>query len=263
MKSGGVRIKGKKRQTEPGKPLVSVITVVLNGEKHIREAIESVLNQSYSNIEYIVIDGGSSDRTLEILESYGDRIDYWQSEKDGGIYFAMNKGIQLAAGEIIGILNADDLYLTDTVQKIIDADARQQPEVYYGDMHILKINGGEEILHSDIAVMKERPGILHPTCFVRNSVYKKIGMFDTRYRISSDYDFLLRCVESNLKFQYLPEVLTVFRPGGMSASCAVNIEGYKIMKEHKTGHHRAVFMRGIKCYVKTFLKKILFLNKAT
>src|ERR1700739_1974354 len=105
---GGTRIAGKQKQSINGIPLVSVITVVYNGAKFIEQAIQSVLNQSYKNIEYIVIDGGSNDGTVDIIKKYDKQINYWQSERDGGIYFAMNKGVSLATGELIGILNTDD-----------------------------------------------------------------------------------------------------------------------------------------------------------
>jgi hypothetical protein len=109
--------------------------------------------------------------------------------------------------------------------------------------------------------MNEMPAIFHPTCFVRKSVYDKAGMFDTKYKISADYDFLLRCLKQNFSFHYIPEVFTCFRLGGMSTSCASNIEGYKIMKVHQTGHHQKIIFRGIKCYVKTFIKKVINLGR--
>ena len=119
----------------------------------------------------------------------------------------------------------------------------------------------ESRMKPDITKMDEKPSIFHPTCFVKRAVYKEIGLFDTQFKISSDYEFLLRCIRKNRKFQYIPEVITGFRIGGISGSCASNIEGYKIMKIHKTGHHKEVIWRGIKCYTKTFLKKILHLKK--
>lgn len=259
MLKGGI---GLHKRSEANLPLVSIITVVYNGAKHLEQTITSVLNQSYKNIEYIVIDGGSTDSTVDIIKQYENKIDFWQSERDNGIYFAMNKGISLAKGELIGILNADDYYLPNTIEKTIEADKLNHADIYYGDMRYISESG--ELLSAakpHISKMNEMPAIFHPTCFVRRSVYEKAGMFDTRYKISSDYDFLLRCLKQNFSFQYIPEVLTCFRIGGMSSSCASNIEGYKIMKVHQTGHHREVIMRGIKCYIKTFLKKIIHLGR--
>ncbi|HKC67578.1 MAG TPA: glycosyltransferase family 2 protein, partial [Bacteroidia bacterium] len=137
---GGIRLKGAEKQSGSGNPLVSVITVVYNGAKHLEQTINSVLDQEYKNVEYIIIDGGSADGTIDIIKRYEDKVDYWQSERDGGIYFAMNKGISLAKGELIGILNADDFYLPDTVRKVVDADKFAKADIYYGDMQYVTEN---------------------------------------------------------------------------------------------------------------------------
>lgn len=257
---GGIKTKGINKQSEPGKPLVSVITVVLNGEKHLEQTIKSALSQSYNNIEYIIIDGQSTDNTLDIIKKYETEIDYWLSEKDGGIYYAMNKGINLAKGEIIGILNADDFYSPDAVLDIVDASLTSGASIFHGDI-ILQNNDRQTRMQPDIGKMMQQPSVFHPTCFVRKAVYENIGTFNTSYKISADYDFLLRCLKSNFTFEYIPRVITYFRPGGMSASCASNIEGYKIMKFHQTGYHQAVAWRALKCYVKTFIKKVINLKK--
>jgi glycosyltransferase involved in cell wall biosynthesis len=260
---GGLILTGIEKQSGINNPLVSVITVVYNGAKHLEQTINSVLTQSYKNIEYIIIDGGSTDETVDIIKRYEDKIDYWQSERDGGIYFAMNKGISLAKGELIGILNADDFYLPDTIEKIITTNKTFQADIYYGDMQYITENAHKlSVAKPDITKMNEMPAIFHPTCFVRKSVYDKAGVFDTQYKISADYDFLLRCLRKNFSFYYIPEVFTCFRLGGMSGSCASNIEGYKIMKVHKTGHHKKIILRTIKCYVKTFIKKIIHLKRS-
>jgi glycosyltransferase involved in cell wall biosynthesis len=259
---GGLRIQGKEKSGREQEPLVSIITVVLNGQKHIEQTIKSVLEQTYPNIEYLVMDGGSTDGTLDILKKYNDKIALWQSEPDKGIYFAMNKGIALAKGSLIGILNADDFYLPDAIMKIVENDHVQKADIYYGDMLLITENSSapEIRMKPDILQMDEKPSIFHPTCFVKREVYEKAGLFDTQFKISSDYEFLLRCIRKNFKFFYVPEAITTFRSGGISGSCASNVEGYKVMKMHKTGHHKAVIWRGIKCYVKTFLKKALHLK---
>jgi glycosyltransferase involved in cell wall biosynthesis len=256
---GGIITTGINKQSKPNKPLVTVITVVLNGDKHLEQTIQSVLSQSYDNIEYIIIDGQSKDMTLEIIKKYDSKIDYWSSEKDGGIYFAMNKGIARANGDIIGILNADDFYSQDTILNVVNAFLKTDADVFHGD--IILQNEQQIRMQPDIHKMLQQPSIFHPTCFVKKEVYKTIGTFNTNYKISADYDFLLRCLKSNYKFEYIPHVLTHFRPGGMSASCASNLEGYKIMKNHQTGFHKAVARRALKCYIKTFIKKIINLKK--
>lgn len=252
---GGLRVIGIEKKSENNLPLVSIITVVLNGEQYIEQTFKSVFNQAYSNIEYIVIDGGSKDNTINIIKKYNNQIDYWQSEEDKGLYYAMNKGIELANGELIGILNADDYYNEDAVNLVVDAYLKTQVDIFYGDI-LLVTEKASVLMKPDYNKMMSESSIFHPTCFVKKVVYNTIGNFDTQYKISADYDFLLRCIKQNYKFKYIPEVLSNFRPGGMSASCASNIEGYKIMKFHQTGYHQQLIWRTIKCYIKTFLKKL-------
>ncbi len=253
---GGLRTIGVEKKSEMNFPLVTIITVVLNGEKYLEQTFNSVFNQSYSNIEYIVIDGGSKDNTIDIIEKYTTQIDFWQSEPDKGLYFAMNKGIGLAKGELIGILNADDYYTEDAVKLVVEAYLKTNADVFHGDM--LLLTGNESVkMKPDFNKMMQQPSVFHPTCFVKKVVYDKICSFDTKYKISADYDFLLRCIKHNYIFDYIPELLCHFRPGGMSASCASNIEGYKIMKLHQTGYHKQVIWRTIKCYLKTFVKKFI------
>jgi glycosyltransferase involved in cell wall biosynthesis len=253
---GGLRTIGVEKKSEVNFPLVTIITVVLNGEKYFEQTLKSVFNQSYSNIEYIVIDGGSKDNTIDLIEEYTNQIDFWQSEPDKGLYFAMNKGIGLAKGELIGILNADDYYTEDAVTLVVEAYLKTNADVFHGDMLLLTDNESVK-MKPDFSKMMQQPSVFHPTCFVKKVVYDKIGCFDTQYKISADYDFLLRCIKHNYIFNYIPEVLCHFRPGGMSASCASNIEGYKIMKFHQTGYHKQVIWRTIKCYLKTFVKKFI------
>jgi glycosyltransferase involved in cell wall biosynthesis len=174
----------------------------------------------------------------------------------------MNKGITQAKGDIIGILNADDYYLEDSVKTVVEANKVNNVDVYHGDMlSINELPHKEERIKPNETKMNEKPSIFHPTCFVKKSVYQKIGNFDTRFKISSDYEFLLRCIKNKVRFNYVPQLITAFRVGGMSASCYSNVEGYKIMKMHNTGYQNQVIWRGIKCYIKTFIKKIIKFKK--
>jgi len=258
---GGLRSKNINKTQLPGKPLVSIVTVVLNSEKFLEQTIQSVLDQSYQNIEYIIIDGGSKDNTLNIIRKYENRIDYWESEKDNGIYFAMNKGISRAKGEIIGILNSDDYYSQEIIKEIVSAFESNNAGIVHGNMVVLGGNDEQNLQKPDISLMNQKPSVFHPTCFVKKEVYDTVGMFDPKFKISSDYEFLLRCIRKNISFSYLDKTITYFRPGGMSAKCASNIEGYRIMKIHNTGYHKQVIWRGIKCYAKQIVKKILNLKK--
>jgi len=253
---GGLRIDGSTKHSEPSRPLVSIITVVLNGQLHMEQTIQSVLDQTYSNIEYIIIDGGSKDNTLQIIKQYEHKIDYWQSKEDKGLYFAMNKGITLAKGEIIGILNSDDFLNNNTVKYVVETYLKSPADILHGDINVVTEKGSTQ-MRPDYEKMMQQPSIFHPTCFVKKTVYETIGAFHTEYKISADYDFLLRCIKSNYVFTYIPHVLSNFRLGGMSGSCKSNIEGYHIMKIHQTGFHKQVIWRAIKCYIKTFVKKII------
>ena len=211
--------------------IISIITVVYNGADTIAGAIESVLGQSYAPIEYIIIDGASTDGTADIVRSYGDRISRFISEPDQGIYEAMNKGIAAATGEVIGILNADDLYRhADVVSRVIDRFQRQ-PTVdgVYGDLVYAQRDDPERITRYWRAG-DYRPGAFlygwmppHPTFFVRAGVYKTYGTFTTSLRSAADYELMLRFIHKHqIRVAYLSEVLVVMRVGGVSNSSLQN-----------------------------------------
>lgn len=196
---------------------VSIITVVYNASNTIEQTIKSVINQAYSNIEYIIIDGGSTDGTMNIIRKYLDKIDILVSEKDNGLYDAMNKGIKLASGEIIGILNSDDTYTENAVSLVVDSFKNRRIDVLYGNA--MFVDGTFEIgLYdcSDIEQLWYRMAIPHPATFVRKAVYDKYGSFDTQYPISADYDLMLRLYSEGVRFGHIDEILTYFRVGGLS-----------------------------------------------
>lgn len=220
---GGLRMRGGFKASAPLNPLVSVITPVLNGRKHLEATIQSVINQRSGNIEYIIIDGGSTDGTLDIIKKYDDRIAYWRSEPDSGIYDAMNKGIKLARGELIGIINADDYYRDGAIEKIVAA-ARREPEadVFHADMRLERADGIAVTWHSKDTFSRRdayHMPINHPTVFIRASCYAKYGVFDTRYKVAADYDLIIRYLfEHNVRFCYVKETLVVMREGGKSGN---------------------------------------------
>ena len=239
-------------------PLVSIITAVLNGEKHIEQTISSVLNQSYKNIEYIIIDGGSNDNTINIIKKYEKQIDHWISEADEGLYHAINKGIKLAKGNIIGILHSNDFYFEKSVQYIVDANLSSAEEIiFHGDIEQTneKENSKPKRMIPDLSQMHYKQSIFHPTCFVKKSVYEKYGTYDTQFKIASDYDFLLRCMKQGVKFQYIPKAITSYRSGGMSTSYKCDFECYRIQKKYQIPNPYKYLYRGIKCYIKPFLSK--------
>ena len=198
-------------------PKVSIITPCLNSEKTIRQTIESVLHQTYTNIEYIIIDGKSTDGTVDIIREYiplfSGRLQYI-SEKDGGIYDAMNKGIKLSKGTLIGIINSDDFYHPNAVNNIISNVTNDDYQVIYGYCRLLKDNhtiGFMKTIHQNL----DQAMIPHPTCFVTRKIYQDFGMFLTTLRISSDYEFLLRLYYSEkVTFIQVKEIIANFRLGG-------------------------------------------------
>jgi len=203
-------------------PKISIITVVYNGEKFLEETIQSVLNQSYKNIEYIIIDGGSTDGTVEIIKKYEEKLHYWVSEADNGIYDAMNKGIGLCNGELIGIINADDWYLPKSIEKVVEVykESNTDEVLIHGILDVYDKN--ENYVHSrggrDIPIMRwMSTPFKHPTCFVSSKVYKKIGLFDTQYRLAADYDFMLRVIKYNIKRVFVKESLTALRQVGVTS----------------------------------------------
>lgn len=192
--------------------------MVYNASKTIEQTILSVLNQTYPNIEYIIIDGDSTDDTVNIIHKYLDKIAIFISEKDDGLYDAMNKGIKLASGEIIGILNSDDTYTKNAVSIIVDNFKDQSKDILYGNA--MFVDDTSEIgLYdcSDIEQLWYRMAIPHPATFVRKAVYDKYGLFDTQYPISADYDLMLRLYSEGARFGHIDETLTYFRVGGLSA----------------------------------------------
>lgn len=204
------------------KTLVSIITVVYNGAETIRQTIESVKEQSYHDIEYIVIDGNSKDGTQEIVMKYKDVVTCFISEADNGLYDAMNKGIRLAKGEIIGIINSDDWYEKDAVEKVVNYFDRNNVDVVYGRIFKVDRNGKIEANHVlPISTMWYQMAIPHPSVFIKRSVYDKYGLFDLNYKFSADYELILRLYSNQVRFGFVNEFLTYFRQGGLSQ---INIE---------------------------------------
>lgn len=195
---------------------VSIITVVYNAVKTIEQTIQSVLNQTYPNIEYIIIDGGSTDGTVDVINKFQGKIDIFVSEKDDGLYDAMNKGIKSASGEIIGILNSDDTYTENAVSLVVDSFKHRPMDVLYGNA-LLVDDTSEVGLYdcSDIEQLWYRMAVPHPSTFVRKEIYDKYGVFDTQYLIAADYDLMLRLYCEGVKFGHLDELLTHFRLGGL------------------------------------------------
>ncbi|ABL02603.1 glycosyl transferase, family 2 [Candidatus Ruthia magnifica str. Cm (Calyptogena magnifica)] len=222
---------------------LSIITVVWNNKTTIKDAIDSVLSQNYQNIEYIVIDGGSSDGTIEIIKNYQNKITKFVSEPDKGIYDAMNKGIVLATGDIIGILNSDDFYINKfVIQKIIKV-FEKKVDCVFADLVYVRPNNLEKVIrrydNSYFSPNKFAYGWMpaHPTFFVKKEVYQKYGMFRTDLKNAADFDILVRFLYTyKISYHYLPEVIVKMRIGGVSTSLSSiwinNIETLRVCKEN-------------------------------
>jgi len=224
----------------PDKPLVSVITVCLNSEKYLEQTIQSVINQTYDNIEYIIIDGGSTDKTLDIIKKYEDRIDYWVSEPDKGIYDAMNKGISFATGELVGIINSDDYYAEDAVEAVVNrynqCGKNTLPEMFYGYLSFVDENGKilREVKQKCEKLMEGCNFIFyfnHPTCFVPKIIYERFR-FNQKFKILGDWDFFHRVLNYGYELVQIKKTIAYYRTEGISdRPCYVSkIEKYRIRK---------------------------------
>lgn len=232
--------------------LVSVLTPCYNSEHTIERTLQSIEQQTYKNIEYIIIDGGSTDRTLEIIEEHRSTLPekfILVSEKDNGIYDAMNKGIKLASGSLVGIVNSDDWYENDTVEQIVKNYKGKKYEVVYG-MQRNFLNGIEKAIFIYNHEFLSAQMITHPTCFVTRNVYTDFGMFDLQYKSAADYEFMLNLWESK-KTEFTPvlRVLSNFQLGGMSSSQIGVRENAKIRYKHGYMSKKAYVFIIIKSYI--------------
>lgn len=221
-------------------PLFSIVTVSYNCAETIEKTIKSVLSQSYSNIEYIIIDGASKDGTVDIIRKYDTAISYWISEPDGGIYEAMNKGIEVATGELIGFINGDDCYIDGAIEAIAQKYIETNGDVIYGDMIYIGANGKETYVKSndDISDLYYQMSIPHPSTFCKTVLLKK-DKFDVGYKIASDYKFLLRLYNDNMSFVHVDKAISRFYCGGVSTSklYKTSQETYDISKSVIKGNY--------------------------
>ena len=243
---------------------ISIITPVYNGANTIEKTIQNVINQKIeSELEYIVVDGGSSDGTIEIINRYLDKIDVFISEKDRGTYDAMNKGITHATGDIIGIINADDWY-NDGALKVVENTFLKETDtsIVYSPIH--NYTHGEYVntfIPGKLENLVFKLTLNHPSCFVKSSVYESIGLFDLSYSIVADYDFIFRAYISGHNFRYVDTPLASYSLDGMTGQekhqFSMIKEGWRVASdfvEKKPGylkikHH--IF------YVNLFLKQLV------
>ena len=244
---------------------VSVIVSVFNSEKTVSDAIDSILSQSYSNIECIVIDAESTDRTRSIIQDYGDKIDVFVTEPDNGIYDGLNKGILLATGDIIAFLHSDDVYADKAVVSDVVSLFGNDIQGVYGDLVYTPKDDTSKVLRYwkskdfDMSLLSQGWMPAHPTFFVRREVYEKYGGFDLGFKIAGDYDFMLRVLSAGIKVKYIPEVLYKMRVGGESNKSIKNIiqkskEDLQALKNNNIGGIRTLLYKNIS-KIKQFLRR--------
>lgn len=225
---------------------ISIITITYNSAKTLPRALESVRQQNYADIEHIIVDGASTDGTREMIEAYAAKHKNvrWVSEPDNGIYDALNKGIRMATGDAIGFLHSDDVfYSKDSIAHIAEAFESTQAEVVYGDLQYCH---GERVVrrwksnafHSRALKYGWMPP--HPTVYVRREVYQQVGPYDDWFRISADFDMMLRIFSAGYKSHYIPEVLVSMETGGASnrntkARLSKTQEDYIALKKNHVG----------------------------
>lgn len=205
-------------------PKVSIITVCYNSERTIEDTLQSVINQSYPNIEYIVIDGVSTDGTLSIINKYKDKITIIVSEKDNGIYDAINKGIRLATGDIIANLNSDDFYIDNNViADVVTTFEKEKTDTLYADLYYVDAVDTNKIIRYWKSKQYKEGLFLrgwmppHPTFFVKKEVYQQYGLFDLQFKSAADYEIMLRFIHRfKTSIAYLPRIIVKMRVGGVS-----------------------------------------------
>ena len=223
---------------------ISIITAVFNNRDTVAEALDSVLSQSHGDNELLVIDGGSTDGTLDALSRYVDRVAFFVSERDDGIYDALNKGIANATGDVVGFLHSDDLMADECVlERVAEAFADPAVDAVYGDLVYVSRNDPANVVRhwkaGPFNVNQLRWGWMppHPTFYVRRQLYEHLGRFDISYRIAADYDCMLRFLMSGIRVAYIPELLIKMRVGGasnrsLSSLLAKSREDYQVISRH-------------------------------
>lgn len=203
---------------------VSIITVTYNAADTLDACISSVVSQSYHDIEYLVIDGESQDDSLSVIRKHEGEITKWLSEPDDGMYDAINKGLALATGDVIGLLHADDLYASnDAVSKIVRLMEREGSDAAYADLHYVNSSSPERVVRKWVSGKYKRGAFLngwmppHPTFFVRKEFYERYGDYRTDLGTAADYELMLRMIHKfEIRISYLPETLIKMRSGGQS-----------------------------------------------
>jgi len=250
QQNGGLRTQGHFKQSLSNKPLITIITVVYNGEDYLEQTIQSVINQTYDNVEYIIIDGGSTDGTLGIVRKYEHAIDYWMSEYDTGIYDAMNKGIVLSLGNWTNFMNVGDVFFNENVllklRKSLFAD------IVYGN-HSIYIDSLDEYEIINVEGYKGRRNIpfCHQAAFIKTKILKE-NLFNVGYKIAADFDQYLKLKAINVTEKHIDLIVVKYLDGGVSAVSRKELiqEYYNITKKYAPYSALAIlFVRRVKFFL--------------
>lgn len=238
---------------------ISLITVVYNAGKFLKDCIGSVVAQAYPDIEYIVVDGGSTDQTLAIIDSFRQHIAHFVSEKDKGMYDALNKGLKLATGDVIGILNADDMLASsDVIEQIAHTFKNHHTDAVYGNLNYVDMNNPEKIIRKWVSKPYSLSGIArgwmpaHPTLYIKREIFEKYGNYSLDFGTAADYELMIRFLyKSRIKATYLNKLIVNMRVGGMSNANSRQryhafLNDYKAIKTNGIGF----------AYITVILKKL-------
>lgn len=219
-------------EPSPEAPLVSIVTPVRNGRRHVQSALESVQAQTYANVEHLVLDGGSNDGTQDILSS--STVDYWHSQPDRGMYDAINHGIALARGELIKILNADDVLPPDSVGRAVAAyrDLGASDVLIRSELDVIDDQGTVLSRTHPAHSAPIRPRILHPSWYLPRRTYERHGLYALNYRISADNEMNWRLHRAGIPVHHLDEPLVRFRMGGMSSTVHIFPESFDVHRRY-------------------------------
>lgn len=232
---------------------ISIITATWNSDATLEDTLKSVLDQTYGNVEHVIIDGNSTDKTMDLVRRYADLYRQrgfelkWLSEKDHGIYDAMNKGIKLASGDIVGLLNSDDFYTSPTVlakvAEVFNGEDGDQVDAVYGDIHYVNPNNLHRCVRyyssKKFKRSRMRMGFMpaHPSFYCRREIYSEYGLFDTDFKIAADFEQLLRLIYIHrIRTRYVPADFVTMRTGGASSS---GLSSHKrIYREHRKAYKK-------------------------
>jgi len=237
---------------------VSIITATYNSAQTIRDTLDSINAQTYQDIEHIIVDGLSKDETLMLVEQHGKRVSQCISEKDKGIYDALNKGIALATGDVVGFLHSDDVFAhPKAVEHIVAAFRQHQTQSVYGDLQYVKREQPGCVVRSwksgEYRRQRLRQGWMppHPTFYMQRNLYEQLGGFDTKLRIAADYDSMLRYLwGGNISVAYVPEVLLKMKIGGESNRSLRNLlrksrEDYAVIRQNQVGGFLTLLLKNL------------------